>query len=198
MGGTQTRKTTINPTTLTCKHGTQQAQSLLIVAYMSDLNTMIGAMEGRETKVWCVCVCVLIYSVLIIGVSLQDSFWLIRICEEAMALTTALLSTHVRIRMVIAVVTSVPRRETTTPTGIQTLGRTSQCSSRTPPCVTSTQVRVTMWSQGANVMRGVNPCHDGTTRRSVRLMEVGRVNWHRYVWVRANTERCYDKGRVAR
>lgn len=189
MGGTQTLKTTINPTMLTWHHGTRQAQSTSIVAYMSALNTMTGAMEGRETKVWCVgggygqmdewCVCVCVRmcvgacSALMIGISLQASFWLTRICEEAMALITALLSTHVRIRMAIAVVTSVLRRETTIPTGIQTLGRTSQCSSKTHPCVTSTQVRVIMWSRGASATRGADPCHDGTTRRSVRLTEVG-------------------------
>lgn len=117
---------------------------------MNHWNSMIDAMEGRGTKV---------------------SFWLTRIYEEAMALTTARLSTHVRTRTVIAVATSAQRRGTTTPTGTPTRGRTLQYSSRTPHCVTSTGVRVTTWSQGGSAVRGPSPSHAGTTRHSVRKME---------------------------
>ena len=126
----------------------------------------------------CVCVCVHVcVFVFVCGddgyFSFQVCFWRIRIYEEAMALTTVLLSTHVRTQTVIAVVTSVPRSETTTRTGTQTRGRTLQCLCRTPPCASSTAARVTMWSRGGSVGREASLCHDGTTRRSVKIMEVG-------------------------
>ena len=156
---------------------------------MNHWNSMIDAMEGRGTKVCvCMCVCVLCVCVCVCVracvracnedgyFSLQVSFWLTRIYEEAMALTTARLSTHVRTRTVIAVATSAQRRGTTTPTGTPTRGRTLQYSSRTPHCVTSTGVRVTTWSQGGSAVRGPSPSHAGTTRHSVRKMEVGCVS----------------------
>ena len=118
----------------------------------------------------CVCVCVCGDNGYF---SFQVCFWRIRIYEEAMALNTVLLSTHVRTQMVIAVVTSVPKSETTTRTGTRTRGRTLQCLCRTPPCASSTKARVTMWSRGGSVGREASLCHDGTTRRSVRRMEVG-------------------------
>ena len=131
----------------------------------------------------CVCVCVCVCACVHVCVcnedgyfSLQVSFWLTRIYKQAMALTTVRLSTHVRTRTVIAAATSAQKRGITTPTGTPTHGKTLQCSSRTPHCVTSTGVRVTTWSRGGSVVRGPNPCRAGTTRCSVRKMEVGCVS----------------------